>query len=92
MTALSTGGLPPGVRGDARFSRDRRYRYSLVRRWGEGPRVAWVMLNPARASADADDRTVRRCTDFARRWGCGSMEVVNLFALVAPAPAGPLAP
>jgi hypothetical protein len=80
------GVLAAEVGGAARFSRDGRYRLSLVRAWDEGPRVAWIMLNPSTAGADQDDPTLRRCIDFARRWGCGSLEVVNLFALVTPLP------
>ena len=74
------------VRGWASFSRDRRYRYSLGRTWADGPRVCWVLLNPSTADADEDDRTLRRCLAFSRAWGAGSIEVVNLFALVSTRP------
>lgn len=77
-----------GARGWASFSRDRRYRYSLGRSWDDGPRVCWVLLNPSTADAREDDRTLRRCVAFARAWGAGSLEVVNLFAFVATRPAG----
>ena len=45
-----------------------------------------------------DDPTIRRCRDFAARWGCGSMLMLNLFAYratdpkvmkLAPDPIGP---
>jgi hypothetical protein len=57
------------------------YRYLLGRRVGEGKRTAlFVMLNPSTADALVDDPTIRRCIGFARREGCGVLEVVNLFA------------
>ena len=63
------------------------YRYSLWREWdANAPRVAFVMLNPSRADANTDDPTLRRCLGFARSWGCGSIEVVNLFAYRASRP------
>ena len=57
------------------------YRYLLWRSWDEqAPSLGFVMLNPSRADARVDDPTIRRCLGFARSWGYGSLEVVNLFA------------
>ena len=63
----------------------KRYRYWLHRdlaaQGDEG--LVFVMLNPSTANATEDDRTVRRCMDFGRRWGFRELTVVNLFALRA---------
>jgi hypothetical protein len=56
------------------------YRYLLWRRWAEAASVLFVMLNPSTADAHHDDPTIRRCLGFARAWGFGALEVVNLFA------------
>ena len=80
----STG--PHGV-ATATFDATRTYRYRLSRTWDpSGPTVAFVMLNPSTADADVLDPTVRRCVGFARDWGFGSLEVVNLFAFRATDP------
>lgn len=67
-----------------------RYRYVLTRsipqpiRWNK--RCLFVMLNPSTADATQDDPTIRRCLGFAKREGCTSLSVVNLFAYRATHP------
>lgn len=66
----------------ARLSECGRYRYNLTRRV-RTDRHTWccfVMLNPSTADATTDDPTIRACCEFARRWECGWLQVVNLFA------------
>jgi hypothetical protein len=77
-----------GVAKAARFSPDGRYRYALLRRWGDDtdPVITFVMLNPSTADAERDDPTIRRCIRFARANGYGCLHVVNLFGLRATDP------
>jgi hypothetical protein len=73
----------------ATFDESGAYRYRLWRVWDARlPRVAFVMLNPSVADATQLDPTLRRCLGFARRWGCGSFEIGNLYALRSTDPAG----
>lgn len=73
---------------DAVLSECGRYRYLLTRGWDlDKPSVAFVMLNPSTADATVDDPTIRRCLGFARAWGFGRLQVVNLFAWRATDPA-----
>jgi hypothetical protein len=62
------------------LSSNRRYRFALWHRWGSGPQVLFVMLNPSSADETTDDPTIRRCIGFAKAWGFGSLAVGNLFA------------
>jgi hypothetical protein len=71
----------------ATFNEARTHRYLLARSWQENlPVMTWIMLNPSTADAFTDDPTIRRCVSFARREGCGGIQVVNLFALRATDP------
>ena len=74
--------LAADVEGHALFGGPRReYRYILRRIWDDLlPAVMFVMMNPSVADVHADDPTVARCQTFARRWGFGSLFVVNTFA------------
>lgn len=74
--------------GGAIFDASGAYRYRLWREWDElKPAIAFVMLNPSTADAETDDPTIRRCVRFARSWGFGRLEVVNLCAYRATTPA-----
>ena len=71
------------------FSLDRLYRYTLVRSWRDDlSRVAFVGLNPSTADETADDPTIRKCVGFAKRWGFGSLVMLNLFAWRSTDPKG----
>jgi hypothetical protein len=84
--------LFPELGGDrmdrsADLSDDAVYRYTLTRRWGTGPSIPWVMLNPSTADGDVDDPTIRRVVGFTRDAGYGACTVLNLFALRSTDPA-----
>jgi hypothetical protein len=92
--------LAADVKGQSLFGGPRReYRYFLRRVCDDmQPAAMFVMMNPSVADVHADGPTVMRCQTFARRWGCGSLYVVNTFAyratdqrqlLVAADPVGP---
>lgn len=69
------------------LSPDGVYRYALKRVWCEyQPSVTFIMLNPSTADADTDDPTIHKCCAYARKWGCGGIDVVNLFAARATNP------
>ncbi len=75
------------MEGRACFDSSGAYRYRLWREWDAAlPCVVFVMLNPSTADGEGDDPTVRRCIGFARSWGFGRLEVVNLCAYRATTP------
>lgn len=76
----------PVAVSDARISDCGQYRYSLLRRVGEGNPLVWVMLNPSTADAFVNDPTIRRVMRFTKADGFGTAVVVNLFALRSPSP------
>ncbi len=69
------------MNSDAIFSKCKTYRYSLTRRWADGPIQTWIMLNPSTADEIVNDPTVERCQRRATSYGFGALEVVNIFAL-----------
>jgi len=88
-TTVSSHPAAPGQDypvSEAVISGDGLYRYVLNRRWGPGPVMPWIGLNPSTADHRADDPTIRRMTAFARREGCGGICVLNLYAVRSPAP------
>lgn len=86
LVVEADSGLLSGT-SEAVFSVDRVRRYLLVRMWESVAPMTWIMLNPSTADAFADDPTIKRCMAFARREGCGGINVVNLFAHRSPDPA-----
>lgn len=76
----------PNASRDAILSECGLFRYWLLRRWGQGKPLLFVMLNPSTADAVDDDATIRRCAGFATDHGYGGFEVVNLFAFRATDP------
>lgn len=72
---------------DAILSDDRKYRYVLSRTWDASrPSVMIIGLNPSTADETEDDPTIRRCIDFAKTWGYGTVFMLNLFAFRATKP------
>lgn len=68
------------MKSGATFSPCRRYRYRLWREWDAAlPTVAFCGLNPSTAAETVDDPTIRRCVGFAKAWGYGRFEMLNLF-------------
>lgn len=68
------------MRSDAVLSIDRRYRYTLTRAWGTERPFIVIGVNPSTADETKDDPTIRRCIQFAKDHGCGSLVMLNLFA------------
>jgi hypothetical protein len=64
----------------ALFSKCRRWRYLLWRRWdGAKPLANFLMLNPSTADEHKLDPSCTRARNYAERWGYGGLVVTNLF-------------
>jgi hypothetical protein len=65
----------------ATFSRCRRWRYLLWRRWdATRPAANFLMLNPSTADEVKLDPTCSRARSYAESWGYGALIVTNVFA------------
>ncbi|MEM8801399.1 MAG: DUF1643 domain-containing protein [Pseudomonadota bacterium] len=73
---------------EAVYSPCERYRYALTVEWdAQKPRLVYVMLNPSKATEQANDPTIERCERRARALGYGAFRVTNLFGLRETSPA-----
>ena len=64
----------------AQFSRCRRWRYLLWRRWDPSRPVAnFLMLNPSTADERQLDPSCTRARNYAENWGYGALIVTNVF-------------
>lgn len=77
--ALPRSDAAPPLRSDARISACGRYRYWLLRRWGPGALLGWIMTNPSTAGVEVDDPTICRCIGFSQRLGFDGLLVGNLY-------------
>lgn len=78
---------PPALRANALISPDGRHRLTLFRCWNPHRGVFLVIgCNPSTADAREDDPTIRRCMAFARREGCGTLHMLNLWTFRATDP------
>jgi hypothetical protein len=79
--ALRQRGRSGMMKLGAKFSSDRKYRWSLHRIWQpSAPLVCYVLLNPSTADESINDPTVSRCQTRASIARFGGLLVVNIFA------------
>ena len=72
---------------DAHISECGKYRYSLSRVWNDSkPIILFIGLNPSTADDREDDPTLKKCINYAKSWGFGSLIMANLFAYRATLP------
>lgn len=83
---INTTRATAGAGSSAVFSENGLHRYSLTRRWTNGPAVMFIGLNPSTADEKNDDPTIRRCIGFAKSWDCGALYMGNAFSYRATDP------
>lgn len=84
VTQILAWKSPSGAQGasSATFSPCGTYRYDLRRSWQPSTRPLIVIAcNPSKADAVRPDHTVTKLLKWATEWGCGSLIVLNVFAL-----------
>ena len=69
------------IYSNAKFSKDRAYRYALWRTWDDSlEKLLFIGLNPSTADEIKDDPTMRRCIRFSKDFGFGGFIMANIFA------------
>jgi len=72
---------------EAKFSRDKKERYSLKREWDKSKeKILYIMFNPSLADDKKDDPTIRRLISFTKKYNYGGFLVGNIFTTVTPNP------
>ena len=72
---------------EAKFSRDKKERYSLKREWDKSKKkILYIMFNPSLADDKKDDPTIRRLISFTKKFNYGGFLVGNIFTRVTPNP------
>lgn len=74
------------MKRDAKLSACGTLRWTLTREWGHGARVCYIGHNPSTASHMVDDPTSQAWVHFARQWGAGRYDAVNLYPYRSPDP------
>ncbi|MDD4865676.1 MAG: DUF1643 domain-containing protein [Mycobacterium sp.] len=74
--------MAPGryIEAWADISSDGLYRWRLFRRWGAGPTLMMIGLNPSTADGQVDDATIVRECNFAKRFQYSALMKLNLYA------------
>lgn len=75
------------IKRDATFSDCGKYRYQLIRQWGDGPVAMCIGLNPSTANANTDDPTIRILMKHLDALGFKKLIMTNLYAYVTSSPA-----
>lgn len=71
----------------AHFSPDRKYRYSLTRKWDASkPLILWIGLNPSKASEFTTDTTIRCVRAISNHNGYGGFYMTNCFPYISTDP------
>ncbi|NBS11060.1 MAG: DUF1643 domain-containing protein [Gammaproteobacteria bacterium] len=70
----------------AAFDATLTHRLCLTRRWGQGPLMLAVGLNPSRAGATENDPTVRRVMRLLDAQGFAALVMLNLWSLISVTP------
>ena len=69
------------------FSQCGSYRWILKRELLSGKKtVVFVGLNPSKANASNNDRTLIRIINFCSRWNYKNIYIINLFSLISKSP------
>lgn len=67
--------------GYAIFSFDKKYRYTLGRKWSNNGICLFILLNPSTADAFKLDPTITRAYNLSKRLGYGELIILNIFAI-----------